>query len=379
MVVLAWALTTISMHDMKKNIEPCYYGDYLQLDKILGAQHLQSTKYGKPAHEEMLFIVVHQVYELWFKQVLHELNAVIDTFNQPTVQDQALTQVVHRLQRVIQIQRLMNDQIAIMETMTPQQFLSFRDYLVPASGFQSIQFKRLEISLGLKREYRIDFDKQSFYNRLNEDDRALLEGLENKPSLFELVDKWLARMPLLKIDKFDFWEYYQAATNEMLTEDKQTIETNAMLSDVEIRQELKDWESTKANFDALFDIDKFNTLREEGKFRLSHDALLSALFIKQYSEEPVFNLPFQLITALTEIDEQLTIWRYRHAMMVQRMLGTKIGTGGSSGHHYLKKTTESNRIFLDFFNMATFLLPKDALPSLPEEVKRQLGFYLKAS
>jgi len=379
MVVLLRALTTISMHDMKKNIEPCYYGDYLQLDKVLGAQHLQSTKYGKPAHEEMLFIVVHQVYELWFKQVLHELNAVIDAFNQPTVQDQALTQVVHRLQRVIQIQRLMNDQIAIMETMTPQQFLSFRDYLVPASGFQSIQFKRLEISLGLKREYRIDFDKQSFYNRLSDDDRALLEGLEDKPSLFELVDKWLARMPLLKIDKFDFWEYYQAATNEMLAEDKQTITTNSMLSDVEIRQELKDWEGTKTNFDALFDEDKFNTLREEGKFRLSHDALLSALFIKQYSEEPIFNLPFQLITALTEIDEQLTIWRYRHAMMVQRMLGTKIGTGGSSGHHYLKKTTESNRIFLDFFNMATFLLPKDALPSLPEDVKRHLGFYLKAS
>lgn len=379
MVVLLRALTTISMHDMKKNIEPCYYGDYLQLDKVLGAQHLQSTKYGKPAHEEMLFIVVHQVYELWFKQVLHELNAVIDAFNQPTVQDQALTQVVHRLQRVIQIQRLMNDQIAIMETMTPQQFLSFRDYLVPASGFQSIQFKRLEISLGLKREYRIDFDKQSFYNRLSDDDRALLEGLEDKPSLFELVDKWLARMPLLKIDKFDFWEYYQAATNEMLAEDRQTIMTNSMLSDVEIRQELKDWEGTKTNFDALFDEDKFNTLREEGKFRLSHDALLSALFIKQYSEEPIFNLPFQLITALTEIDEQLTIWRYRHAMMVQRMLGTKIGTGGSSGHHYLKKTTESNRIFLDFFNMATFLLPKDALPSLPEDVKRHLGFYLKAS
>ena len=104
---------------------------------------------------------------------------------------------------------------------------------------------------------------------------------------------------------------------------------------------------------------------------------MSALFIKQYSEEPVFNLPFQLITALTEIDEQLTLWRYRHAMMVQRMLGTKIGTGGSSGHHYLKKTTESNRIFLDFFNMATFLLPKSSLPELPESVKRRLGFYLQ--
>jgi|TARA_Y100001938_G_C8068542_1_gene421721 tryptophan 2,3-dioxygenase len=359
---------------MKKNIEPCYYGDYLQLDKILGAQDLQSEKYGDGAHEEMLFIIVHQVYELWFKQVLHELNAVIDTFNQEAVKDQQLTQVVHRLQRIIQIQKLMNDQIAIMETMTPQQFLSFRDYLVPASGFQSIQFKRLEISLGLKREFRIDFDKQSFYNRLTDKDRALLENLENKPSLFELVDKWLSRMPLLKTEDFDFWQYYKDAADEMLKDDHHTVSTSDMLSDTEKRQEIKDLQATMENFDALFNETQFEKLRGEGKFRLSHKALLSALFIKQYSEEPIFNLPFQLITALTEIDEQLTIWRYRHAMMVQRMLGTKIGTGGSSGHHYLKKTTESNRIYLDFFNMATFLLPKSALPDLPESIKRKLRF-----
>jgi tryptophan 2,3-dioxygenase len=362
---------------MKKNVEPCYYGDYLHLDKVLGAQELQSEKYGDAAHEEMLFIIVHQVYELWFKQVLHELNAVIDTFNQETVKDQQLTLVVHRLQRVIQIQKLMNDQIAIMETMTPQQFLSFRDYLVPASGFQSIQFKRLEISLGLKRDFRIDFDKQSFYNRLNDKDRVLLESLESKPSLFELVDNWLARMPLLKTEGFDFWQYYKNAADEMLKDDHHTVSTSDMLSETEKRQELKDLQATKENFDALFDEAKFEKLRGEDKFRLNHKALLSALFIKQYSEEPIFNLPFQLITALTEIDEQLTIWRYRHAMMVQRMLGTKIGTGGSSGHHYLKKTTESNRIYLDFFNMATFLLPKSALPELPESVRKQLGFYLQ--
>lgn len=271
----------------------------------------------------------------------------------------------------------MNDQIGIMETMTPQQFLSFRDYLVPASGFQSIQFKQLEISLGLKREYRIDFDKQSFYNRLSDDDRSLLEALEEKPSLFELVDKWLARMPLLKTEDFHFWDYYRKATDEMLNDDKETIVKNAFLSEVERRQELKDWQSTRENFDGLFNHDTYEALLKQGKFRLSHEALLSALFIKQYSEEPVFNLPFQLITALTEIDEQLTLWRYRHAMMVQRMLGTKIGTGGSSGHHYLKKTTESNRVFLDFFNMATFLLPKSSLPELPESVKRRLGFYLQ--
>ena len=364
---------------MKKNIEPCYYGDYLALDKILGAQKLQSTKYGEPAHEEMLFIVVHQVYELWFKQILHELNSVIDTLIQDTVRDQQLPQIVSRLHRVIQIQRLMNDQIAIIETMTPQQFLSFRDYLVPASGFQSIQFKRIEISLGLKREFRIDFDQQSFYNRLTNEDRALLEGLEVKPSLFELIDKWLSRMPLLKIDDFDFWAYYQNAANSMLEVDHHTISHNSVLSESETRQEIKDWQATKANFDALFNHEQFEALRIKGKFRLSHKALLSALFIKQYSEEPIFNLPFQLITALTEIDEQLTIWRYRHAMMVQRMLGTKIGTGGSSGHQYLKKTTESNRIFLDFFNMATFLLPKEALPELPSKIKAKFRFHSEYS
>ncbi|MEW9797482.1 tryptophan 2,3-dioxygenase family protein [Alteromonas sp. CYL-A6] len=364
---------------MKKNIEPCYYGDYLNLDKILGAQKLQSARYGEAAHDEMLFIIVHQVYELWFKQVLHELNAVIDTFTPDRVSDTDLIGVVHRLNRIIQIQQLMNDQISVMETMTPQQFLAFRDYLVPASGFQSIQFKRLEISLGLKRQYRIDFDKQSFYQRLTKEDRELLEGLEQKPSLFDLIDRWLARLPLLKTADFDFWQHYKEATDTLLGEDRKTIETNTTLSEKERRQELNDWQTTRENFDALFDPQQYETLRQQDTFRLSHKAMLSALFIKQYSEAPIFNLPFQLITALTEIDEKLTIWRYRHAMMVQRMLGTKIGTGGSSGHHYLKKTTESNRVFLDFFNMATFLLPKSLLPPLPESVSKKLGFYLSES
>ncbi|MBD3585263.1 tryptophan 2,3-dioxygenase [Salinimonas sp. HHU 13199] len=360
---------------MKRNDTPVYYGDYLQLDKILGAQAFQSEKYGEPAHDEMLFIIVHQVYELWFKQVLHELNAIIDTFSQKRMPDDELIGVVHRLHRIIQIQQLMNDQISVMETMTPQQFLSFRDYLVPASGFQSIQFKRLEISLGLKREYRIDFDKQSFFNRLTYKDRELLEALENKASLFELVDQWLARMPLLEKDEFAFWQHYKSAADDLLASDKKIISENDTLSDKEKAQELKDWQGTRDNFDALFDKHKYEALRKDGVFRLSHEAMLATLFIKQYPEEPIFNLPFQLITALTEIDEKLTIWRYRHAMMVQRMLGTKIGTGGSSGHHYLKKTTESNRIFVDFFNTATFLLPKDMLPPLPEQVKHYFGFH----
>ncbi len=362
---------------MKRNKTPVYYGDYLQLDKILGAQKMQSANYGDPAHDEMLFVIVHQVYELWFKQILHELNAVITVFNQKNIPDNALIEVVHRLHRIIQIQQLLNDQISVMETLTPQQFLAFRDYLVPASGFQSIQFKRLEISLGLKREFRIDFDKQSFYNRLTADDRQILEELESKPSLFELVEQWLARMPLMEKDEFAFWQHFKDASDHCLQSDRQIIENNETLSDKEKRQELKDLNATRQSFAALFDKEAYKKLNEEGTFRLNHEAMMAMLFIKQYPEEPIFNLPFQLITALTEIDEKLTIWRYRHAMMVQRMLGTKIGTGGSSGHQYLKKTTDSNRIFVDFFNAASFLLPKDMLPPLPEQVKHYFGFYQK--
>ncbi|MBU3022269.1 tryptophan 2,3-dioxygenase family protein [Aestuariibacter sp. A3R04] len=361
---------------MKKNITPVYYGDYLQLDKILSAQSLQSEKYGAGAHDETLFIIVHQVYELWFRQLLHELSSVIDIFSADTVKDNQLITVVHRLQRMVHIQDLMNDQISVMETMTPQDFLAFRDYLVPASGFQSIQFKQLEISLGLKREYRIDFDKQSFYKRLNDEDRAYLEDLEQKQSLFELVDKWLSRLPLLKKDEFVFWQHYQHTAEQLLEADKQIIVNNTALSDSERRGELKEWQNNWDNFHALFNKVEYEEMRSEGKFRLSHDGILAALFIKQYAEEPIFNLPFQVITTLIDMDEKLTLWRYRHAMMVQRMLGTKIGTGGSSGHQYLKKTTESNRIFLDFFNMASFLLPKDSLPPLPEAIKKYCGFYI---
>ncbi|WP_286266068.1 tryptophan 2,3-dioxygenase family protein [Thalassotalea atypica] len=360
---------------MKKNIEPCYYGDYLKLASFLDAQKPVSGQYGAEAHDETLFIIVHQAYELWFKQILHELSSVMKVFSQDEVKDQHLTTVVHRLKRVIKIQALLNQQIDVMETMTPQDFLSFRNFLVPASGFQSIQFKVLEISLGLKSKFRIDFDKASFYNRLTDEHREFLENLEQEESLFERVESWLERMPFLEFGEFKFWQLYKDATDSMLDQERSIIEQNDMLNDEEKVQQLKEHTNTRANFDALLDADKFEQVREAGRFRLSHRATLSALFINMYRDEPVFNLPFQLITCLTEVDEMLTLWRYKHMMMVQRMLGSKIGTGGSSGHDYLRRTTESNRIFQDFFNLATFLLPKGALPELPKEVERALGYH----
>lgn len=359
------------MH-MKKNKEAVYYGDYLQLDKLLGAQSLQSEKYGQAAHDEMLFIVVHQAYELWFKQVLHELRSLLDIFRAEHVADESLMTVVHRLERVGKIQHLLNQQIGIMETMTPQDFLEFRDYLVPASGFQSIQFKELEISLGLQRDTRIPFDQQSFYTRINESDRNYLRDLEQQPSLFECVDDWLARMPFLDMDKFAFAEHFKRAIEDNQFQDEAILRSNELLSEDELASELKELDSSRQNFAALFDADLYAQMQQEGRVRLSQRALQGALFINLYREEPVFNLPFQVLSGLAEMDDQMTIWRYRHVMMVQRMLGSKIGTGGSSGHDYLRKTTERNRIFTDLLNMATYLLPKSALPALPDSVRNAL-------
>lgn len=365
----------LSGSGMQKNRKLCYYGDYLQLDKILSAQAPESAHYGEEAHDETLFIVVHQAYELWFKQILHEIQSVLAIFSAATVKDEQLTTVVHRLNRVITIQHLLNQQVGVIETMTPQDFMGFRDFLVPASGFQSVQFKMMEISLGLKSEYRIDFDQQSFYARLNEADQQFLLNLEQQTSLFELVDKWLARMPFLEFGEFKFWQMYRQATDMMLENDIRIVSGIENITEKDRDVQLKGIEATREKFAALLDEDKYRALQAGDTFRLSHRAMLGALFINLYRDEPVFNLPFQFLRCLTDIDEQLTIWRYKHAMMVQRMLGSKIGTGGSSGHDYLKRTTEKNRIFMDFFHMATFMLPKKDLPPLPTALKKALGFY----
>ncbi|RYF85426.1 MAG: tryptophan 2,3-dioxygenase, partial [Chitinophagaceae bacterium] len=137
--------------------KPVYYGEYLQLHKIIDAQQPESFKDGKePAHDEMLFIIIHQAYELWFKQILFEVNSVVDIMSKPQLNDNSpeVQVVVHRMQRVVTILKVLVQQIDILETMTPLDFLDFRDMLRPASGFQSWQFKILEAKLGLKFEHR---------------------------------------------------------------------------------------------------------------------------------------------------------------------------------------------------------------------------------
>ncbi|MEL7496796.1 MAG: tryptophan 2,3-dioxygenase family protein [Planctomycetota bacterium] len=352
-----------------------YYGEYLQLDKILDAQTLESEKLGSPAHDEMLFIITHQAYELWFKQIVYELRSVVDVFDDPTVEERKMGTVIHRLARIKSIQRVLIQQIDVIETMTPMDFLEFRDLLVPASGFQSIQFKQIEILLGLKRKRRIKADQEFFHSRLNKEDLATLDELETKPTLLELTDRWLDRMPFLEFDSFDFWSAYRDAVDKMLASDRKIIETNDTLTDREKEFQVNDLEQTRKRFELVLNESQYNEARESGEFRFTHQAFLAVLFIHLYRDEPMLYSPFRYLTLLGDIDEGFTTWRQRHATMVRRMLGSKIGTGGSSGHDYLSATTRQNRVFTDLIRLSTFLIPRADLPVLPSKLRGSLGFF----
>ena len=323
-----------------------YYADYLQLEKITGAQEPESFKDGKtPAHDEMLFIIIHQAYELWFKQILFEVNSVIDIMNKPAVNDNSpeMQTVVHRLKRVVTILKVLVQQIDIMETMTPMDFLDFRDMLRPASGFQSYQFKVLEAKLGLKYEHR---HGQNYYvSQLKEKDIAIIKDAESGKSVIELINAWLERMPFITED---FWKNYQQVYVNSLAEAEK---------------------NNAASFETVF-----NTAAADAERSLTPRACRSALFIMLYHGYPMMELPFQLLDTLLEIDNQLGNWRYRHINMVQRMIGSRIGTGGSTGAGYLKAAMDKHYIFKELGQLNSFLVDRKKLPVLDREVSEKLGY-----
>ena len=360
---------------MDKPDNPLYYSDYLQLAQLLSSQKLKSIEHGKPAHDEMLFIIVHQTYELWFKLIIHEIDSVMDMFNADTVDEKSIGTAVFRLQRITEIEKLLIEQLRILETMTPLDFLDFRDYLIPASGFQSFQFRIIENKLGLKSKQRLFYNNTDYYKTLSDEhQKIIIETAEGK-SLLELVEKWLERIPFLKIEGFDFWQSYKAAVHKMLAKEKQIIESNPSLTEEKRTFQLRDFERTKESFEALFDEEKHNKLVQEGVRKLSYKSTLAALFINLYREEPILHIPFRFLNLLADVDELFSTWRYRHALMVHRMIGSKVGTGGSSGHKYLMSTVEKHRVFPDLFDIATYLIPRSTLPKLPENIEKQLGFY----
>lgn len=353
---------------------PLYYGEYLRLDMLLGAQQPESDANGAPVHDEMLFIIVHQAYELWFKQVIWELQSIMGIFSQDTVDEESMGTVVARLRRISRIQDLLVRQIDVLETMTALDFLEFRDYLFPASGFQSAQFRIVENLLGVRPADRLKLEGAPYTARFNEDDRRRVLESETTPSLFDLVEGWLERTPFLDRGGFEFWEAYRAAVEDRIRRDRAVVEANPNLTGSEREAQLVEFDSILGQYAAVFDPEQHSAEVSAGRLRLSHRAFQAALFITLYRDEPALQEPFRLLETLMDIEEGFTTWRYRHAQMTLRMIGRRIGTGGSAGAKYLERSAERSRVFSDLFNLATFLVPRSTRPELPSEIVESMKF-----
>lgn len=353
--------------------KPMYYPDYLQLDKILDAQAPESYKEGnQPAHDEMLFIIVHQAYELWFKQIIYELDYVISVFQKEKIDDNSedLNLVRHRLSRIIRILELLNMQVGLIDTMTPLDFLEFRNLLTPASGFQSLQFRILETKLGLPMDKR---HNASHYKHTGEGgfDPGHLQAIEEHEreiTLLYLVNRWLERMPFFEEGLWDnfagtheevnahpFWKEYRRIYQENLTPREA-----GRIDD----------------FDHLFleKPDQQNAGENSGS-SLSPKAMRAALFIMLYRDFPMFQSSYQVIDSLVEIDNLMAGWRHKHLVMVRRMIGMRIGTGGSSGAGYLEGALNSHYVYKDIAALSTFLIQRNKLPTLPEALTQKLSYH----
>jgi tryptophan 2,3-dioxygenase len=246
------------------------YSGYLALDRLLNLQHRRSDP---SEHDEMLFIIIHQVYELWFKQLLHEFDKVKADFSSDN-----LFGAIGTLKRVRMMLKTLVGQLDILETMTPLSFMSFRDRLESASGFQSSQFREVEFVLGYKRpEMVVHFPEGST-------ERARLERRLNGRSL---------------VDHFHDFLETQGVTIPEAIRDKPV--TQPTLPDAKIQKEI----------------------------------------LRLYRSRPEIAI---LVELLVDIDEGFQEWRYRHVKMVERTIGNKPGTGGSSGVEFLKRT-----LFKPFF------------------------------
>lgn len=273
---------------------PLTYNKYLRVADLLALQ----DRLSEPAHhDELLFITIHQTYELWFKQILHEIDAAIEFIN-----EDRLPFATRALVRIIEIEKVLVNQTHVLETMAPLSFLGFRDHLIPASGFQSTQFREIEFASGLK-DHRL---AASFRDDEFADER-LTARLEND-SLHDAFFRLLTRRG------------FDAPVSSNSSEDEST----------QLRAYGK---RTRAALEVLTHFEKF------------------------YEE-------YQLMDALIAHDEQMILWRAHHVQMVERMLGSKRGTGGSEGVGYLRRTLDK-KFFPELWEARTYLDTKHGESACP--------------
>lgn len=338
-----------------------YYGDYLRLDDLLSIQSPKSDEVGFSAHDEMLFIIVHQTYELWFKQILFELQSIRSIFNSGPINDNSpeMEIAVHRLKRVCEIWKHLVNQIGILETMTPLDFLDFRKFLVPASGFQSYQYRQIEAMLGLKIKNR--YASSYYLSEFKDEHVNLLKIIETDSSIVDLIEKWLLRFPFFENR---FWTQYESKDqNNGFWKDYQQLYTSSLAENDNSVVRTRE-------FNMLFQLTETTTEQDIERIRINQ----AALFIMLYREYPLLQQPFKLLENLIEIDELMSNWRYKHLNMVKRMIGSRMGTMGTTGAEYLEKSSAQNNFFSTFSALSNYLIERRKLPKLPLALIEELSF-----
>ena len=188
-----------------------------------------------------------------------------------------------------------------------------------------------------------------------------------------MVEKWLERIPFLNIQDFDFISSYEDAVNLMLEKEIDVIKSSELPNaERDIRISMID--ENRKYFKRVLDKSIHDEAIANGETNLSYKATMSALLINLYRDEPILHLPYQFLRSLVEMDHKITAWRFRHVQMVEKMLGQKIGTGGSSGQGYLKQTVDKHKLFTDLANISTLMISRSYLPELPKDIKDTLGF-----
>lgn len=328
-----------------------YYSSYLQLEKLLKAQRRRSETNGRPAHDEMTFIIVHQAYELWFKLILWELDEVRRHLSGDRVTEHLLNRAITTLGRIREIERLLTNQLDVLETMEPSGFLQFRDFLIPASGYQSVQFRLIEIKLGLRHEDRLGLDGKSYLAAFEPGDVVALERAEQEKSIADLVDTWLSGLPF--VDMVDPTFFRVLATKE--------AGSLVGLPLVAERPRSRSESIDNVSLDEDSDPSEFRP-------RFSNRALKTALLLHLYQNHPSAATPVRFLAALLKVDELLVIWRYRHSIMAKRMIGARKGAQANKGVEYLFKSAASSSVFEDIAALTIDLVPSEDLPPLPIEL-----------
>ncbi len=359
---------------MSSSAPPTYW-DYLALDRLLALQNGLDDDDTALLSDELHFIVVHQVFELWFKLVLRELRLARDRLGEPKVPEETVPWVVHHLRRVGTIFELAIDQFRVMETLTPQDFLAFRDKLVPASGFQSYQMREIELLLGLsdtQRHSEGGGDPLAPIRRLAAASPggakawAAIERAQAEPSLRATLHAWLYRTPIDGSHPDDpgddarvvaFLEAYLAAQHTLHARQSRDFAPKQGHETAHLTAQFGAAEEAARRFLFAEDVEDAAARPQVRRTRAG------LLFIESYRELPLLAWPRLLIDTIVELEELMVLWRTRHARMVERTIGRRMGTGGSSGVDYLDATAKY-RIFTELWAVRTLLLPREALPPL---------------